>query len=67
MQTTSGWRSVSRPTERTSERRRCGRLVWMQPGRPQMVFGFTIADGTVARIEFVADPHRELDLTVPDA
>ena len=30
----------------------------MQRGWPQMVFGFTIADGTVARIELVADPHR---------
>ena len=44
-------------------------LVWMQRGRPHMVFGFTIADGTVVRIELVADPGRigELDLTVLDA
>jgi RNA polymerase sigma factor (sigma-70 family) len=44
-------------------------LVWMQRGRPQMVFGFTIVDGTVVGIEFVADPARigELDLTVLDA
>jgi RNA polymerase sigma-70 factor (ECF subfamily) len=44
-------------------------LVWMQRGRPQMVFGFTIADGTVVQIELIADPGRigELDLTVLDA
>ena len=44
-------------------------LVWMQRGRPQMVFGFTIAEGTVVQIELVADPGRieELDLTVLDA
>ena len=44
-------------------------LVWMQRGRPQVVFGFTVADGTVVRIELVADPARigELDITVLDA
>jgi RNA polymerase sigma-70 factor, ECF subfamily len=44
-------------------------LVWMQRGRPQMVFGFTIVDGTVVGIELVADPARigELDLTFLDA
>jgi len=41
-------------------------LVWMQHGRPQMVFDFTIADGKVVEIDLIADPERivELDLTV---
>ena len=41
-------------------------LVWMQRGRAQMVFGFTIANGKVVRIDLIADPERigELDLTV---
>lgn len=44
-------------------------LVWVQRGQPQMVFGFTIADRTVVRIELIADAKRigELDLTVLDA
>ena len=41
-------------------------LVWMQHGRPQMVFDFTIANGKVVKIDLIADPERisELDLTV---
>jgi RNA polymerase sigma-70 factor, ECF subfamily len=41
-------------------------LVWMRHGRAQMVFGFTIANGKVVRIDLIADPERisELDLTV---
>jgi RNA polymerase sigma-70 factor (ECF subfamily) len=41
-------------------------LVWMQHGRPQMVFDFMIADGKVVGIDLIADPERisELDLTV---
>ena len=41
-------------------------LVWMQHGRPQMVFDFTIADGKVVEIDLIADHERisELDLTV---
>jgi RNA polymerase sigma-70 factor (ECF subfamily) len=41
-------------------------LVWMQHGRPQMVFDFTIADDKVVGIDLIADPERisELDLTV---
>jgi RNA polymerase sigma-70 factor, ECF subfamily len=41
-------------------------LVWMQHGRAQMVFGFTIANDKVVRIDLIADPERigEIDLTV---
>ena len=41
-------------------------LVWMQHGRPQMVFDFTIANRKVVKIDLIADPERisELDLTV---
>ncbi len=44
-------------------------LVWMQHGRPQMVFDFTIADGKVVRIDLIGDPERigQLDLTIVDA
>jgi RNA polymerase sigma-70 factor (ECF subfamily) len=41
-------------------------LVWMRHGRAHMVFGFTIANGKVVKIDLIADPERigELDLTV---
>jgi RNA polymerase sigma-70 factor, ECF subfamily len=41
-------------------------LVWMQQGRAHMVFGFTIENGKVVKIDLIADPERigELDLTV---
>jgi RNA polymerase sigma-70 factor (ECF subfamily) len=33
-------------------------LVWAQRGRPQVVFGFTIAEGAIVEIEMVADRDR---------
>jgi RNA polymerase sigma-70 factor (ECF subfamily) len=41
-------------------------LVWMQHGRANMVFDFTIANGRVVGIDLIADPERisELDVTV---
>jgi RNA polymerase sigma-70 factor (ECF subfamily) len=33
-------------------------LVWASGGRPQMVFGFTIAGGKIVEIDMVADPER---------
>jgi RNA polymerase sigma-70 factor (ECF subfamily) len=43
-------------------------LVWSQGGRPQMVFGFTIASGKIVEIEMVADPERlrRLDVVLRD-
>lgn len=31
---------------------------WMQAGTTRMIFGFTIADGTITGIEMIADPAR---------
>ena len=41
-------------------------LVWMQHGRANVVFDFTIANGRVVGIDLIADPERisELDVTV---
>jgi RNA polymerase sigma-70 factor (ECF subfamily) len=43
-------------------------LVWVQGGRPQVVFAFTITDGKIAGIDLVADPDRirRLDLALLD-
>jgi RNA polymerase sigma-70 factor (ECF subfamily) len=30
-------------------------LVWAQGGKPKVVFDFTVLDGTVVRIEMIAD------------
>jgi RNA polymerase sigma-70 factor (ECF subfamily) len=40
--------------------------VWAPGGQPRVVFGFTIARGTIVEIDLVADPERlrELDLVV---
>jgi RNA polymerase sigma-70 factor (ECF subfamily) len=43
-------------------------LVWLQGGRPRVVFGFTITHGKIVGIDLVADPEhlREIDLEVRD-
>jgi RNA polymerase sigma factor (sigma-70 family) len=33
-------------------------LVWSTGGKPQVVFGFTIANGTIVGLEMIADPER---------
>ena len=33
-------------------------LVWSQGGEPRVVFGFTIRDGRITRIDLIADPGR---------
>jgi len=40
--------------------------VWIQHGRPRMVFGFTISGGKIAAIDLLADPGRirQLDLVL---
>jgi len=40
--------------------------VWAPDGRPRVVFGFTIVDGTIVEIDILADPARlrQLDLTI---
>lgn len=42
--------------------------VWAPGGKPRVVFGFTIAGGTIVAIEIVADAERlsQLDLTILD-
>jgi RNA polymerase sigma factor (sigma-70 family) len=44
-------------------------LVWAPGGQPRVVFGFTVADGTIVGIEMLADPARldELDLVILDS
>ncbi len=43
-------------------------LVWGPLDRPQVVFGFTIANGKIVRIDMIGDPDRlgEFELTSPD-
>jgi RNA polymerase sigma-70 factor (ECF subfamily) len=43
-------------------------LVWMQGGRPRVVFAFTIAGEKVTAIDIVAEPEQidRLEVTVPD-
>jgi RNA polymerase sigma-70 factor (ECF subfamily) len=40
--------------------------VWAPGGQPQLVFSFTIADGKIVAIDFIADPVRisQLDVTI---
>jgi RNA polymerase sigma factor (sigma-70 family) len=38
--------------------------VWAQGGATRVVFGFTIADGKITRIDMVADPERIGELTI---
>jgi RNA polymerase sigma factor (sigma-70 family) len=33
-------------------------IVWSSGGKPRVVFGFTIADGTIVEVEMIADPER---------
>jgi RNA polymerase sigma-70 factor (ECF subfamily) len=42
--------------------------VWLQGGRPRVVFAFTITDGRVVGIDLLADPERlsALELTLLD-
>jgi RNA polymerase sigma factor (sigma-70 family) len=42
-------------------------LVWARGGRPQVVFAFTVADGTIVAIELLADPERlaRMELVFP--
>jgi RNA polymerase sigma-70 factor (ECF subfamily) len=41
-------------------------LVWVQQGRPRIVFGFAITRGRIVGIELLADPDRlaQLDLAI---
>jgi RNA polymerase sigma-70 factor (ECF subfamily) len=38
--------------------------VWAHGGATRVVFGFTIADGKITRIDMVADPERIGELTI---
>jgi hypothetical protein len=42
-------------------------LMWLEHGRPRVVFGFTITRGKIVGINLVADPEHlgEIDLEVP--
>jgi hypothetical protein len=44
-------------------------LVWLEHGRPRVVFGFTITRGKIVGINLVADPEHldEIDLEVQAA
>jgi hypothetical protein len=33
-------------------------LVWVQEGRPRVVFAFTVARGTIVEIDMIADQER---------
>jgi RNA polymerase sigma-70 factor (ECF subfamily) len=41
-------------------------LVWTQGGVPRMAFGFTMAGGSITRIDLIADPEhlRQLDIAI---
>ena len=41
-------------------------LVWVQGGRPRVIFSFTISDGKIVAIDMLADPERlsKLDLKI---